>query len=51
MVFGLKRAVQERVAAWGRGRGYYEGMTDQELLGASRLGWRFQPDSQEVGGH
>ena len=28
-----------------RGRGYYEGMTDQELLDASRLFWRFQPDS------
>lgn len=29
-----------------RGRGYYEGMTDQELLDASRLFWRFRPDSR-----
>ena len=29
-----------------RGRGYYEGMTDQELLDASRLFWRFRPDSE-----
>jgi hypothetical protein len=28
-----------------RGHGYYEGMTDQELLDASRLFWRFKPDS------
>lgn len=28
-----------------RGHGYYEGMTDQELLDASRLFWRFRPDS------
>ena len=28
-----------------RGRGYYEGMTDQKLLDASRVFWRFQPDS------
>jgi hypothetical protein len=28
-----------------RGYGYYEGMTDQELLDASRLFWRFKPDS------
>jgi hypothetical protein len=29
-----------------RGRGYYEGMTDQELLDASRLFWQFRPDSE-----
>jgi hypothetical protein len=29
-----------------RGRGYYEGMTDQDLLDASRLFWRFRPDSE-----
>ena len=28
-----------------RGHGYYEGMTDQELLDASRLFWRFNPSS------
>jgi hypothetical protein len=28
-----------------RGHGYYEGMTDQELLDASRLFWRFSRDS------
>ena len=28
-----------------RGYGYYEGMTDQELLDASRLFWRFKPNS------
>jgi hypothetical protein len=28
-----------------RGYGYYEGMTDQELLEASRLFWRFKPNS------
>jgi hypothetical protein len=28
-----------------RGYGYYEGMADQELLDASRLFWRFTPDS------
>jgi hypothetical protein len=33
--------------AWRKGRGYYEGMTDQELLDASRLFWRFQPDSRK----
>lgn len=33
-----------------RGRGYYEGMTDQELLDASRLFWRFQPDSRKWAG-
>jgi hypothetical protein len=28
-----------------RGHGYYDGMTDQELLDASRLFWRFRPNS------
>lgn len=29
------------------GHGYYEGMTDQELLDASRLFWRFNPRNWE----
>jgi len=28
-----------------RGHGHYGGMTDQEVLDASRLFWRFDPDS------
>jgi hypothetical protein len=31
--------------AWRRGYGYYEGMSDTELLDAARLFWRFTPDS------
>lgn len=31
--------------AWRRGYGYYEGMTDQELLDGSRLFWGFKPNS------
>lgn len=31
--------------SWRRGYGFYEGMTEDELLDASRLFWRFKPNS------